>query len=65
MTDKHEAQITKKGSTKEAQPLNGPPVASEAVRYKVGILLPLVYCSMFLPLFMGVLCLVFVLLCST
>ena len=42
-----------------------PSVASAAVRSKAVVLLLLIYCLLLLPLFVGVLCLVFVLLYST
>ena len=42
-----------------------PPVAQAAVRPKVVGLLLLIHCLLLLPLFVGVLCLVLVLLCST
>ena len=42
-----------------------PPVANVAVRFKTVALLLMIYCLMLLPLFVGVLCLVLVLLCYT
>ena len=40
-------------------------MASAAVRFKTVVLLLFMHCLLLLPLFMGVLCLVLVLLCST
>ena len=41
------------------------PVAYAAVRSKAVVLLLLIHCLLLLPLFVGVLCLVLVLLCNT
>ena len=42
-----------------------PQVAKAAVHSKAVVLLLLTYCFMYLPLFVGVLCWVFVLVCIT
>ena len=58
--------ITKESKAKIWRQYNAfkPPLAYAAVSSKAVVLLLLIRCFMYLPLFVGVLCLVFVLLCN-